>query len=57
MLACALYLRYLVNIKFLFYFHSYLLSFTCFEIYVFSVLLIANEASELRSEDASAAEL
>ena len=30
----------LVNIKFLFKFHSYLVSFTCFEIYVFSVLLI-----------------
>ena len=57
MLACVLYLTYLVNIKFLFYFHSYLVSFTCFEINVFFVLLIANEATELRSEVASAAEL
>ena len=57
MLACALYLRYLVNIKFLFLFHSYLVSFTCLEINVFSVLLIANEATSLLSSVASAAEL
>ena len=57
MLACVLYLTYLVNIKFLFQFHSYLVSFTCFEIYVFFVLLIANEPTELRSEVAWVAEL
>ena len=40
MLACVLYLTYLVNIKFLYLFHSYFVSFNCFEIYVFSVFLI-----------------